>query len=135
MHQLKNGSEKKVETKKPATVSSTRPKPNNPEVIVPLHNESFTSANKAGKKGASRIDFASTLEDAYTNLDNMLGSEGIKNLSSDTKKLMGQQQNLFKSMESMTPLLSQAQEMLKTFDLKSISGLGELANTLNKKKE
>ena len=65
----------------------------------------------------------------------MLGSDGIKNLSSDTKKLMGQQQNLFKSMESMTPLLGQAQEMLKTFDLKSLTGLSGLADKLNKKKE
>jgi len=126
---------KPVDIKKPTIVPSKPVKQSDSNVVVPLHNESFTSANKNGKKGGPRIDFASTLEDAYTNLDNMLGSDGIKNLSSDTKKLMGQQQNLFKSMESMTPLLGQAQEMLKTFDMKSITGLAGLADKLNKKKE
>jgi len=118
----------KQNEKKPAVVSATKPKIDT-DIVIPMHNEPF----KNGKKGA-RIDYMSTIEEAYSNLDKMLGNDGIKNLSADTKKLMGQQQNLFKSMESMTPLLGQAQQMLESFDIKSLTGLAGLADKLNKKK-
>jgi len=73
----------------------------------------------------SRIDYASTLEGAYDNLDKILGSEGINKLTGDTQKLMAQQQKLFDSMQHMAPMIQNAKEMLSGFDMK---GLGDLAN-------
>ena len=73
----------------------------------------------------SRIDYASTLEGAYDNLDKILGSEGINKLTGDTQKLMAQQQKLFDSMQNMAPMIQNAKEMLSGFDMK---GLGDLAN-------
>ena len=87
------------------------------------------SGNKRGAIGGpakpSRIDYATTLEDAYDNLDKILGSGGMKNLSADTEKLMNQQKKLFESMNSMMPLVGKAQDMLKGFDMDKI---GKLAN-------
>jgi hypothetical protein len=87
------------------------------------------SGNKRGALGGpakpSRIDYATTLEDAYDNLDKILGSGGMKSLSADTEKLMKQQKNLFDSMNSMMPLVGKAQDMLKGFDMDKI---GKLAN-------
>lgn len=87
------------------------------------------SGNKRGAIGGpakpSRIDYATTLEDAYDNLDKILGSGGMKNLSADTEKLMNQQKQLFESMNSMMPLVGKAQDMLKGFDMDKI---GKLAN-------
>ena len=87
------------------------------------------SGNKRGALGGpakpSRIDYATTLEDAYDNLDKILGSGGMKSLSADTEKLMNQQKNLFDSMNSMMPLVGKAQDMLKGFDMDKI---GKLAN-------
>jgi hypothetical protein len=83
-----------------------------------------TTMNGSG----SRIDYASTLEEAYDNLDKILGSDGIQNLTQDTKKLMAQQQALFKSMESMAPMLETAQNMLKGFDLDSLKGIAGIAS-------
>ena len=87
------------------------------------------SGNKRGALGGpakpSRIDYATTLEDAYDNLDKILGSGGMKNLSADTEKLMNQQKSLFESMNSMMPLVGKAQDMLKGFDMDKI---GKLAN-------
>ena len=87
------------------------------------------SGNKRGALGGpakpSRIDYATTLEDAYDNLDKILGSGGMKRLSADTEKLMNQQKNLFDSMNSMMPLVGKAQDMLKGFDMDKI---GKLAN-------
>jgi hypothetical protein len=87
------------------------------------------SGNKRGALGGpakpSRIDYATTLEDAYDNLDKILGSGGMKNLSADTEKLINQQKSLFESMNSMMPLVGKAQDMLKGFDMDKI---GKLAN-------
>lgn len=73
----------------------------------------------SGKKG-DRIDYASTLEDAYSNLNNMIGKDGIKNLTKDTKALMDQQMQLATAMKGMQPLIGQAKEMMNS--------LGELGD-------
>jgi len=77
--------------------------------------------------GASRIDYASTLESAYGNLESALGSGGIKQLTADTSNLMSQQKELFQSMQQMTPLINDAKSMLKGLDMKSLSGLANMA--------
>jgi len=57
------------------------------------------------KKGKYNIDYASTIEDAYDELNKILGSDGIKNLTDDTQKLMKQQMMLAESMQSMEPII------------------------------
>lgn len=59
-----------------------------------------------------RIDYASTIEHAYDNLNNMLGSDGIKGLTNDSKALMEQQQVLMKSIGDMEPFLEKAKEAM-----------------------
>jgi hypothetical protein len=78
-----------------------------------------------------RLDYAATIEQSYQNLDSLLGSDSIKQLTSDTQKLMAQQQNLFNTMNQMVPVLEGAQNMLKGFNMEdlqksfnSVSGLG-----------
>jgi hypothetical protein len=75
------------------------------------------------KNGGSKIDYASTIEDAYDDLNKILGSDGIKRLTDDTQGLIKQQMELAKSMESMTPLvkgmmpmIEQMKGMMKTMD-------------------
>jgi len=102
--------------------------------IVPVSEEVSSGMesmkNKANKKGGSgRIDYASTLEEAYDNLDQILGGDGIKNLTNDTQKLMAKQQELFQSMQAMTPMLTQAKQMLEGFDMKSLEGLAGIASS------
>jgi hypothetical protein len=52
------------------------------------------------------VDYASTVEDAYDDLNKILGSDGIKRLTNDTQKLMKQQLQLAESMKSMQPLIA-----------------------------
>ena len=89
----------------------------------------MTTMNKKQSKNgsSSRIDYASTLEEAYDNLDKILGGDGIKNLTMDTQNLMSKQQELFQTMQTMTPMLNQAKQMLEGFDMKSLQGLAGLA--------
>lgn len=87
----------------------------------------MATMNKKNNK-AGRIDYASTLEEAYDNLDKILGPDGMKNLTNDTTKLMTKQQELFDTMKTMTPMLNQAKQMLEGFDMKSLKGLTSLAS-------
>lgn len=67
-----------------------------------------------------RLDYAATIEQSYANLDNLLGSDSIKQLTTDTQKLMSKQQQLYDTMQTMAPALQQAQSMLKGFDIKGL---------------
>lgn len=78
-------------------------------------------------KKNNRIDYASTVEDAYGDLNKILGGDGIKRLTEDTQKLMGQQMQLADAMKSMTPLLTQAKTLLGSFDMKQFGNITAMA--------
>ncbi|NBX39582.1 MAG: hypothetical protein EBR54_09285 [Flavobacteriia bacterium] len=77
----------------------------------------------------NRIDYAATVEDAYGDLNKILGGDGIKRLTDDTQKLMSQQMQLADAMKNMGPLLSQAKDMLKGFDFKELGGIANIAKS------
>ena len=77
--------------------------------------------NAKNENFGPRLDYAATIEESYNNLDNILGSDSIKQLSGDTQKLMQQQQNLFNTMNQMVPVLEGAQNMLKGFDIQGLT--------------
>ena len=64
-------------------------------------------------KKNNRIDAAATVEDAYGDLNKILGSEGMKNLTKDTQSLVSQQKDLTEAMKNMGPLVEQASSMMK----------------------
>lgn len=89
------------------------------------------------KKGGYKIDYASTIESAYDDLNKILGSEGMKNLTEDTQKLVKQQAQLTESMKSMepfiknmAPMLKQAQGMLNSMNTQE--GLGSIMEMAKK---
>jgi hypothetical protein len=90
--------------------------------------------NVMSNKRRNRIDYASTIEDAYGDLNNILGSDGIQKLTEDTQRLMTQQLQLADAMKSMTPLMENAKTMLQGFDLKNLEGLSDLAKNFNPSK-
>ena len=113
------------------------PKPVMPSTVA-KKEEHFGNKNESKLKnaapvnsdGGSRIDYASTLEGAYDNLDKILGSDGINKLTGDTQKLMAQQQKLFDSMKHMAPMIQNAKEMLTGFDMKELGNLASMAQGL-----
>lgn len=117
------------------------------KAAVKAHNDK-TDNNKVGKQGfeAGRnkksydIDYASTVEDAYDELNNILGSDGIQRLTSDTQNLMKQQLQLTDAMKSMAPLINQIQPMVKNLQgmmgqmgdgNSSLGGMMDLAKKLS----
>ena len=79
----------------------------------PMHSE-YGSNNK--------LDYGASITKAYSDLNNFLDPEGIKNLTKDTSELMNQQNQLYSSMNSMTPLLTQAKSLLSGFDMDQLKG-------------
>lgn len=74
--------------------------------------------------GVSRIDHAATMEQAYDNLNKMLGKGGMKNLTNDTKGLMNQQKELMEQLKGFAPLMEQAGDMLdKLGGMDNLQGL------------
>ena len=92
-----------------------------PEGAEPMKN------NSKDKKWGSRIDHAQTIEDSYGQLSKILGSKGLEGLTNDTRTLMKQQMDLADAMKGMMPVVKQAQEMMKGFDLGELGGLADLA--------
>ena len=91
------------------------------------------------KKKGNDIDYASTIEDAYDELNNILGSDGIKRLTSDTQNLVKQQMQLAESMNNMaplikgmTPMLEQAKSMMSSMGdgNNGLSGLMDMAKKI-----
>jgi len=113
----------------PAQADGTPAQANGTPVPADAAPKKETFASAGGKKGASRVDMGSTLEQAYDDLNSVLGSDGIKNLTSDTQNLMKQQLHLAEAMKEMGPLMQQAQSMLKTLN---IDGIGDLPSLIKK---
>lgn len=88
----------------------------------------LSPANYDGKKGsdndgtANRIDYASTLEQAYDNIENIIGEDGVRGLTDQTKSLMNQQKLLMQNMKEMGPLLKSAEGFME-----QITGNGGIA--------
>jgi hypothetical protein len=94
------------------------------------HASKLSDAAPVNSDGGSRIDYTSTIEGAYDNLDKILGGEGITKLTGDTQKLMEQQQKLFESMQSMAPMIENAKGMLDGFNPEDLKGLAGIASSL-----
>ncbi len=71
------------------------------------------SANGAKGSSANRIDYASTLEQAYDNIETIIGEDGVRGLTDQTKSLMNQQKELMENMKEMGPLLKSAEGFMQ----------------------
>lgn len=82
------------------------------------------------EKPGDRIDYASTLEMAYDNLQGMLGEGGMKGLTDETKRLVSQQQSLMESLKTMTPIMKSAKETLDNMELPDMKEMQGMLNKL-----
>jgi hypothetical protein len=115
-------------------VSSKIKDPNNPETTETTETtEPVPESFEGGKKGTVRLDHAATIETAYDDLQNILGSDGINKLTQDTQKLISQQKNLFTTMEQLAPAVKETMSMLEGMDMKGIVGMSESANSVASK--
>ena len=95
-----------------ATASASASKNKNKPAAVDDEDEGDDDddgyAKISGSKG-NRVDYAQTLGQAYDNLQNIIGKDGVKGLTTQTKDLMEQQKVLMNNMKDMEPLIKSAQ--------------------------
>ena len=80
-----------------------------------------------------RIDYAATMEQAYDNLQQMLGEDGVKGITSETKKLVQQQKDLMGTLNQMAPVLNTAKETLESMNMPDMAGMADMLKQLNGK--
>lgn len=100
-------------------------------------DEAFEVGMENSTKKNYRVDYASTIEDAYGQLNQILGSDGIKRLTDDTQHLLKQQIQLADAMKSMGPLISNMAPLIEQtkglmngvggFDIKDLGSFASLA--------
>jgi predicted membrane protein len=96
-------------------------------------DESDHKESDKDSSSAPKIDYAQTLEEAYDNLDKMIGSDGVNNMSTDTTRLAKKQKELMANIEKMGPLFEKATNMLSSINLDGVSSLqNSLGETMNK---
>ena len=114
------GTKPKSATTTPATATTT------PATTTTPSTE--TMNNISGKR--NRLDYASTVEDAYDDLSKILGGDGIKRLTGDTQQLLEQQVQLVDAMKTMTPLIETAKGLLNGLNIDGLNGLTDIAQKL-----
>jgi len=82
----------------------------------------------------NRIDYASTMEQAYDNLQSVLGEGGMANLTNETQTLISQQKNLMSTLNDMQPMMKMAKDTMSSLNLdsmtKSLQGMGSMLSSL-----
>ena len=94
-----------------------------PSSPAPVNDETDESVG-------DRIDYAATMEQAYTNLQKMLGEDGMKSITDETKKLVSQQKDLMGTLNQMAPILNNAKETLAGLNLGDMGDMSEMLKNL-----
>jgi len=92
--------------------------------LIPSSEPAKVGDDEEDEVDTDRIDYAKTLEQAYDNLQGMLGKDGIKGLTSETSKLVEQQAGLMESLKGMGPMLKEAKSMMS--GMKDLGGMGSM---------
>lgn len=97
----------------------------NKQGMTTLSPSSLDEDESSSKKLKSKpkIDYAGTLESAYDNLDNLLSSDALKNMTSDTQRLAEKQKVLMGNIKKLEPMMQKAGEMLNGLDMQGMQGM------------
>ncbi len=71
---------------------------------------------------------ADKMEKAYDNLEKVVGENGIKSMSNNTKELVKQQNELLKGLKEVTPAINEAMGAIGKIDLNNLTNMFNNAN-------
>lgn len=130
---------KKINDEKEKTKPPLMPGTDDPSVSASnsKSDEHFEVGRPKKNGGGSKIDYASTIENAYDELNKILGSDGIKNLTEDTQRLMKQQMSLAESMEGLAPMVEKMMPMAQKMQemMGSMGGEGGMSGLMDMAKK
>lgn len=124
----KKEEKKEEEEVKPLIAEPVDDKPDSeePKQKASFGNQKLNPAlyNTPSKKNVEKqLGRASEVEQAYDNLEKIMGTEKISSISSETKDLIKQQNDLIKQLKTMTPALNSAMSSLGSLDLNKLTGM------------
>ena len=92
-------------------------------------NQYMDNQEKMASGKGSQLDYAGTIESAYDNLDKLLSSDALKNMTADTQRLAEKQKRLMGSIKNLEPMMNQANKLLEGLDMSSINSMmGKISN-------
>lgn len=89
--------------------------------MVTLSPATLEQEKSSSKK--ANVDYAGTLESAYDNLDKLLSSDALRNMSDDTQRLAEKQKVLMGNIKKLEPMMQKASAMLDGLDMKGMQGM------------
>jgi len=110
------------EDKKEGMESKKKDKKQGMKTLSPSSLDEDEASSKK-LKSKPKIDYAGTLESAYDNLDNLLSSDALKNMTSDTQRLAEKQKTLMGNIKKLEPMMQKAGEMLNGLDMQGMQGM------------
>ena len=124
-----------MQTKEPVSSSVANKKEHNKKKAKVIDNmatlspasldgsDDDTTDNIQGPK--PKINYASTLESAYDNLDKLLSSDSINKMTADTQRLAEKQQVLMGNIEKLVPFIGKAESLLNNMGSDKMGGMLE----------
>jgi len=103
------------------TTAQTAPATSGYQNQIPLNPGLYTMPNK--EQMTKQLGKASETEQAYDNLEKIMGKKNLSTMSSDTQELIRQQNDLIKQLKSMTPAINEAMNALGGIDLSKLTGM------------
>ena len=102
----------------PSEVSKL-PKPEGLTQLTPALFNNIPNKDQMQKQ----LGKATEMEQAYDNLEKIMGKENIQSISTDTKDLIKQQNELIKQLKTMTPALNDAMSSIGNLDLSKLTNM------------
>lgn len=93
-----------------------------PESLTPL-TPSLVNNIPNKDQMQKQLGKASEMEQAYDNLEKIMGKDNIQSISTDTKDLIKQQNELIKQLKTMTPALNDAMSSIGNLDLSKLTSM------------
>ena len=123
--------EKNNEAPSISTTSTSKPKPN---TEPPSSSSKPITDDVVGISSEKpSINFSSTLEKAYDNLDKFLSSDAINKMSDDTQRLAEKQNLLMGNIDKLAPIMKTAEDLLGKLNLDKMGNMGDMLNSMKNK--
>lgn len=97
------------------------------------HEENEEADMSEGMTTKNKVDYASTIEKAYENLQNTVGKEGIEGLTKQTGDLLTQQKELMDNIKGMEPFIKTAESFMQNLDMSSLDSVTGMLGKLTGK--
>jgi hypothetical protein len=116
---------KETATPKPKALKGKKGKDGFTQQLNPARLNSADDDDDDDYESHPTVDYASTLETAYDNLDKLLSSDAINSMSEDTHRLAEKQQMLMGNINKLQPMMEKAGSLLEGLKMGDMNNMLE----------